>query len=72
MPHSANADSDGEFRAVITRADGSVEDLGVVAATYKSPVKRLWWRMWGKPHADRRIDRANRTAARLAAQVDQE
>jgi hypothetical protein len=68
MPYDTPADSDGEFHAVITRADGSVEDLGVIAATYKNPFKRAWWRMWGRPRADQRIARANRSAARLAAQ----
>jgi hypothetical protein len=68
VPYNARAESDGEFHAVITRADGSVEDLGVIAATYKNPLRRVWWRIWGKPRATRRIDRANRTAAQLAAQ----
>lgn len=30
-----------EIEAVVTRADGSVEDLGVVSAYYRNPFKRL-------------------------------
>lgn len=71
MAHRAKAESDQQFHAVITRADGSVEDLGVVAATYKSPFRRLWWRIHGKPRADQRIARANRSAARLAARSEE-
>jgi hypothetical protein len=32
-----------EFRAVVTRADGSVEDLGVIAYWHKNPFKRWAW-----------------------------
>ena len=28
---------------VVTRADGRVEDYGVVAAYYRSPLRRLWY-----------------------------
>lgn len=28
---------------VITRADGTVEDLGVVAYWHRNPLKRFWW-----------------------------
>lgn len=30
---------------VITRADGTVEDLGVVSYWHRNPIKRLLWRM---------------------------
>lgn len=33
------------IEAVITRADGSVERLGVVSYWHKSPWKRLVWRL---------------------------
>jgi hypothetical protein len=33
------------LRAVITRADGTVEDLGVIAYWHKNPLKRLAWRV---------------------------
>lgn len=56
VPHSA------ELRAVITRADGTVEDLGVISATYDNPVKQIWWELVGKHLAERRIAIANRGA----------
>lgn len=31
--------------AVITRADGTIEDLGVVARWHKNPLVRLAWRV---------------------------
>lgn len=33
------------IRAVITRADGSKEDLGVVSYWHKNPVKRAWFKL---------------------------
>lgn len=36
-----------ELRAVITRADGTVEDLGVIAAWHRNPLMRLWCRIKG-------------------------
>lgn len=62
MPHNAEAQPNGEFRAVINRADGRTTDLGVIAATYRNPVKQWWWQHWGRPRAHRRIARANREA----------
>lgn len=38
-----------EVRAVVTRADGTVEDLGIVAYWHKNPLKRWWirkFKMW--------------------------
>ena len=32
-------------RAVVTRADGTVEDLGVIARTGGNPIKNLWWKI---------------------------
>jgi hypothetical protein len=34
-----------QITAVITRADGSVEYLGVVSYWHRNPLKRLFWRM---------------------------
>ncbi len=31
--------------AVITRADGTVEDLGVIAYKHRNPLKQLAWRL---------------------------
>jgi len=33
------------IRAVVTRADGTVEDLGIIAYWHKNPLKRLAWRL---------------------------
>ncbi len=32
-----------ELRAVVTRADGSVEDLGIVTYYHRNPLKRWAW-----------------------------
>jgi hypothetical protein len=32
-------------RGQVTRADGSVEDLGVIAYWHRNPFKRLAWRI---------------------------
>lgn len=32
-----------EFRAVITRADGTVEDLGTIAYWHRNPFRRWAW-----------------------------
>ena len=33
-------------------------ELGVVSATYRNPVKRIWWNLVRRPLANRRIRRA--------------
>jgi hypothetical protein len=33
------------FEAVVTRADGTVENLGPVSYWHKSPLRRLLWRL---------------------------
>jgi hypothetical protein len=33
-----------EVSAVVTRADGTVEDLGIVSYWHKNPIKRWWVR----------------------------
>lgn len=35
---------EGSLTAVVTRADGTVEQLGVIAYYHKNPLRRLWWR----------------------------
>jgi len=37
--------------AVVTRADGSVEDLGVIAYWHRNPLRRLAWRFKKKGRA---------------------
>jgi len=34
-----------EITAVITRADGTVENLGTIQYWHKNPLKRLLWRI---------------------------
>lgn len=48
------------IRAVITRADGRVQDVGIIHANYSNPLKRLWWKAVGLHMANRRIRWANR------------
>ena len=33
------------IEAVVIRADGSREDLGVVSYWHRNPLRRLWWRI---------------------------
>jgi hypothetical protein len=51
---------------VITRADGTVVDLGVGVYWHRNPLRRLVWRLWGQPRFNRRAAAANRRAARAA------
>lgn len=32
-----------ELRAIVTRADGRVEDLGIIAYWHKNPLRRWAW-----------------------------
>jgi hypothetical protein len=59
---AATPRSDITVSAVITRADGRVEHVGIIAASYDRPLKRLWWEVVGQRLANRRIKRANRRA----------
>jgi hypothetical protein len=34
-----------QVSAIITRADGTVEDLGVISYWHRNPLRRLWWRL---------------------------
>ncbi|MFI1535561.1 hypothetical protein [Streptomyces anandii] len=60
----ASAPHSSELRMVVRRADGTVHDHGVVDAYYRNPIKQAWWRLVGKPLANRRIRRSNRTTGR--------
>jgi hypothetical protein len=33
------------IEAVVIRADGSQEDLGVISFWHRNPLRRLWWRV---------------------------
>ncbi len=45
MTHAKGQASEIVVQAVVTRADGSVENLGVVSYWHKSLWKRLSWRL---------------------------
>jgi len=34
-----------EISAIITRADGTIEDLGTIQYWHKNPLKRILWRI---------------------------
>lgn len=36
---------EASISAVVIRADGTTEDLGVVSYWHKNPLRRLWWRL---------------------------
>lgn len=36
---------EASIEVVITRADGTVENLGTVAFWHRNPLRRLWWRL---------------------------
>ena len=55
----------GSLSAVIIRADGTVEDVGVISASYSNPLRQMWWETVGRRLAARRTARANRNAMRL-------
>jgi hypothetical protein len=61
---TASAHHSIELSAVITRADGTVEDLGVIAAHHTREHHWLDWLEHGKPKAEKAIADAN---ARQAA-----
>jgi hypothetical protein len=60
MQTAAEGRATATLHMVVTRADGTVEDLGVVAAQYKNPLRQLWWEVVGARLSARRIKRANR------------
>lgn len=49
-----------ELGMVITRADGTIVDVGTVSASYANPLRRAWWRLAGRRRANARIRAANR------------
>jgi hypothetical protein len=36
---------EASISAVVIRADGTREDLGVISRWHRNPFKRLWWRI---------------------------
>lgn len=60
MPnHSVKTPHTATFSAVITRADGTVEDVGLVAAGYENPIRQFWWDHVGQKLTKRRIRNIN-------------
>ena len=62
MSQQAKVPSHTTISATITRADGTIEEVGVVAATYDNPLRQWWWDHVGAPRSERRIRRANESA----------
>ena len=56
---SAKTASESSLSHVVTKADGTVVDLGVVSYWSKNPLKMARWRVWGQPRSRRRIARFN-------------
>lgn len=63
MSISVKPDKNTVLFAQITRADGTVQNIGQIAGTYHNPLRQLWWDTVGKRFSDRRIKiaTANRT-----------
>lgn len=36
---------ESSIKAVVVRADGTIEDLGVISYWHKNPFKRLWFKV---------------------------
>ena len=66
MQVPVSAPSSGSVRAVVTRANGDVVDLGVVSKTARTRRGRAWWRLVGSRLAARRIAKFNRENAKLS------
>ena len=45
MTHAKGSASEVRIEAVVTRADGRVENLGTIVYWHKNPLKRLLWRI---------------------------
>ena len=45
MQHAISNAKEIQFIATITRADGTVEELGVIDYWHKNPIKRIIWRL---------------------------
>lgn len=64
--HAADAQPDAELHLEIIRADGTRTPLGRAALITRNPLKRAWWNLVGQRLSRRRIQAANRDAARRA------
>lgn len=60
---TAQSVSEATLTAVITRADGTVEHVGMLGAQYRSRRRQLWWDLVGRRQTDRRIRQINRRHA---------
>lgn len=59
MNSTAELPIEATVAITVIRADGRVEEFGVVDAFYDDPWKQFKWQHFGKPLADFRIRRAN-------------
>lgn len=60
--HTTNQPRVVAVEAIITRADGTVHDLGAIVRNDPRPLRQFWWRLVGRRLAARRIAAANRYA----------
>ena len=71
MDREGRAVASVETSYVITRADGTVEDLGVTGYWHRNPIKRWAWKLRHQRAADRRMRAANLDAAVRAADAEE-
>lgn len=60
---SAKSVAEATITAVIIRADGTREEVGVLGAQYRSRRRQLWWDLAGRRLRDRRIRQINKQHA---------
>ena len=72
MDREGRAIASVETSYVLTRADGTVINLGTTGYWHRNPLRRLSWRVFRQPAADRRMRAANRDAAQHAASTAEE
>lgn len=58
-PAQASSISSVEIKAKIIRANGDVEDLGIINAEYKNLLKAIYWKLIGHPLSILRIKKLN-------------
>jgi hypothetical protein len=69
--HRAESQPEGELLLEVIRADGTRISLGRAALITRNPLKRLWWDLVGARLSTRRIQAANRDAARRASNTEE-
>lgn len=72
MDQAGKAVTSVETSYVLTRADGTVINLGTTGYWHRNPLKRWWWKARHQRAADRRMAAANLDAAHRAASTAEE